>query len=644
MKKRNPFRTSWIVTLAILVAISMSGAVAAVSQPAQSVAIDLAGAEYVPDELIVTFRANATALDRANIHAQAALEKIKDLPLAGKELVRIKDGRTVADAIARLQANPKVKAVQPNFIYQADDVMPNDPSFPQLWGLHNTGQTITYPGVEDCDIDAPAAWDTTMGSPSIIVAVIDEGIDITHPDLAANIWVNTAEKNGITGVDDDGNGFVDDVNGWNFYGDNNIVYSSKDGDDHGTHCAGTIAAVGNNGIGVIGVAPNVKVMPLKFLGRRGGSTADAIDALGYAKLMGAHLASNSWGGGAYDPSLYEAIRSFAKPFVAAAGNSGEDADETPHYPSSYDLDNIISIAAVNNRALLSSFSNYGATSVDIGAPGESILSTLPVAQGSYGTYSGTSMATPHVSGIVALMLSVDSTLTGTGVRQLLINTAVDLPSLDGKTVSGGMANAAAALAALGPVTPNDPPSVAISGPADGASFEEGASIAFSATASDTEDGDLTGSIAWTSSVDGAIGTGGSFSKVLSVGIHVITASVTDSKGQTASDSVTVTVNDTTPDQIISVASVTGASSKINPATWQAIVTVTVDPALAGAVVTGTWSTGLAGSATTGSDGKCTIQATFNKKVPSVTFKVTGITLSGYTFDGAEVTSDPITKP
>jgi subtilisin family serine protease len=278
------------------------------------------------------------------------------------------------------------------------------------------------------------------------VGIIDEGYMYTHEDLAANAGKNPGEIAG-NAVDDDANGYVDDVYGWDFDGNNNTVYDGSQ-DDHGTHVAGTIGGVGGNGKGVAGVCWQVKLMDAKFLGKRGGTTANAIKAVDYfTDLKTRHdmnfvATNNSWGGGGYSQGLYDAIeRANAQNilFVAAAGNGGSDGvgddnDAVPHYPSSYANANIISVAAITSSGAKSGFSNYGATSVDLGAPGSGIYSTLP---GGYGSYSGTSMATPHVTGAAALYAAANAGASASQIKNAIMDAAVATSSLSGKTVSGG---------------------------------------------------------------------------------------------------------------------------------------------------------------------------------------------------------------
>jgi subtilisin family serine protease len=330
---------------------------------------------------------------------------------------------------------------EPNFIVWANATTPNDPSFSQLWGLHNTGQTG---GVADADIDAVEAWDRTTGDGSVVVGVIDTGIDYTHPDLAANMWTNPGEVAG-NNIDDDANGFVDDVYGADFVGtgDGNPM----DDHYHGTHCAGTIGGVGNNGVGVTGVAWDVQLMALKFLSASGsGATADAIEAVNYATDMkqrgvNIRLTSNSWGGGGFSQALLDAINANAAAdmlFVAAAGNNSSNTDVSTNYPSGYNSPNIVSVAALDHADALASFSNYGATTVDLGAPGVSVYSTSP--GNSYRSLSGTSMATPHVAGAAALAFMASPAASASRVRDVLMASTVSVASLAGKAVTGGRLN------------------------------------------------------------------------------------------------------------------------------------------------------------------------------------------------------------
>ncbi len=365
----------------------------------------------------------------------------------------------MADVLGWAAGSTIVAYVEPDFAITMS-ARPNDPSFSQLWGLSNSGGSG---GVIGADIRATAAWDVTTGSRNVVVAVIDTGIDYNHPDLAANMWRNPGEIAG-NGRDDDGNGFVDDVYGWNFA---DRTSNPFDDEGHGTHVAGTIGAVGNNGTGVTGVSWRVSLMALKFLGADGsGSTSDAVAAINYATRMrrdfGINVVAtnNSWGGGGSSTALRDAIAAGGRAgilFVAAAGNEGVDNNSVANYPSNYPDESIIAVAATDRADRLASFSNYGATTVDVAAPGVGILSTVP--NGRYASYSGTSMATPHVAGTIALMAAANPQATAAQLKSALLSTVRPVAALAGRMVTGGVINTSAAVRAVASVTPppSDPP-------------------------------------------------------------------------------------------------------------------------------------------------------------------------------------------
>jgi len=393
----------------------------------------LAGAVYVENQLIIKFAPGVQDSGKRELRSTSNSVILRELSLIGAELVQI-SGMTVEEAIGLYKDDTRIQYVEPNYVCHAD-IIPNDPYFNLLWGMHNTGQTG---GTVDADIDAVEAWNISTGD-SVIIGVIDTGVDTAHVDLLGNIWTNPGEIPN-NGIDDDGNGYVDDIHGWDFVNwDNGPI----DDNGHGTHCSGTIAAVGNNAIGVAGVCWSARIMALKFLDAGGyGYTSDAILALQYATMMGANLTSNSWGGGGYSQALKDAIDSsgaYGMLFVAAAGNDQENNDIYPHYPCSYDLDNIIAVAATDHNDNLAYFSNWGLVSVDLGAPGVDIYSSLP--GNSYGYGSGTSMACPHVSGACALVWSEYPGLTHLQVKNRIMNMVDPVPSLAGKCVSGGRLNA-----------------------------------------------------------------------------------------------------------------------------------------------------------------------------------------------------------
>jgi len=415
----------------------------------------------VPGELIVKLKPG---------QENAFFSKSKSLDIELKETISLSYGKLFLvryensikmDSVQKmLESNDEVISANPNFIYSIVNPIkeidfnsiinppqnlstPNDPRFGELWGLNNTGSNdsgSSRNGVEGADIGAMEVWDLTRGSREVRVAVIDTGVDYRHPDLAANMWVNEAEKNGEEGVDDDNNGFVDDIHGYDFANNDG---DPLDGHGHGTHCSGTIGAVHNNETGVAGVMNDVTIVAVKFLSDGGsGTTANAIKAIDYATTLDVDIMSNSWGGGGFSEDLKNAIvRASEKGiiFTAAAGNSASDNDSRPHYPSNYDVENIVSVAAHGSDDTLASFSCYGSTTVHIAAPGQRILST--VKNGGYSSYSGTSMATPHVSGALGLLVAHEGRLPHAEMRERLMQTSEPIRAYRRKTISGGRLNA-----------------------------------------------------------------------------------------------------------------------------------------------------------------------------------------------------------
>jgi subtilisin family serine protease len=392
--------------------------------------------------ILVGFNTGVSAPAQADALADAGAKPAKRFPPIRGALVTVAPGAT-AQAIEELNRDPRVAYAEPNFILHAADVIPNDPLFSRLWGLHNTGQNVNFTtGTPDADIDAPEAWSVSTGSPDVTVAVIDTGVDTAHPDLAPNSWVNAGEDCAgcrTNGLDDDGNGYVDDWRGWDFAnGDNNPT----DDNGHGTHVAGTVAATGNNGLGVAGVTWSSRIMPLKFLGADGsGTTDDAISAILYARAKGVQILNNSWGGGEVSQALLDAIQqtdASGELFVAAAGNDFTNTDLEPFYPASYDVPNVLVVGASDQFDRKAWFSNYGTRTVDLSAPGTNVYSTWPGA--SYRFADGTSMATPQVSGAAALAKAVFPDASGVGLKALLLRDVDPLAALNAASRTAGRLN------------------------------------------------------------------------------------------------------------------------------------------------------------------------------------------------------------
>ncbi len=361
---------------------------------------------------------------------------------------------------------------EPNYEMELMDIpYPNDPYFQAQWAFSNNGSyphyygslSIPQPSIADIDMNIPEAWAAYPSSADstrpVIVAVIDTGVDYRHPDLAENMWINTGEIPG-NGIDDDGNGYIDDIYGWDFFHDDATVchytetengYSvlPEDNDNHGTHCAGIIAAVANNGIGVAGVASNIniQIMSLKIHGGTNttGSVANAVKAIRYAESMGASICNMSWGTVNYSQALELAIEESSMLFVTAAGNDGSNNNSTPVYPANFRLPNVISVAFIDAFGNLSASSNYGTSTVDIAAPGQDIYSTLV---GTYGYSSGSSMAAPHVSGLAAMIFAYRDDIYPSQAKDLIINTMRPLPSLDAYLIYPGIPDALNAIHSL----------------------------------------------------------------------------------------------------------------------------------------------------------------------------------------------------
>lgn len=401
--------------------------------------------EYASDSVLIRFKPNTSSAAKLQARQLVNGTTMRQYAIVhALEHVKLGPGHSVEKAIETLQRLPFVDFVEPDYVVRSY-IEPDDYYYTEglLWAPNNDGTFYLnlwgpflgtlFPITAGADIDTNLAWDITTGSSDVIVAVIDTGVDYNHEDLASNMWVNTGSSDGVHGYD--------------FYNDDN---DPMDEHGHGTHVAGTICAQGNNKVGVAGVAWQCKIMALRFLGADGsGFTSDAVRAIEYAVANGAKISNNSWGGEPeYSSALYNAILSAASNdhlFIAAAGNGGSDGvgdnnDSTPDYPSSFDLDNILSVASTNANDDLSSFSNYGSNRVDIGAPGEDIVSTY-TKTGKYEIASGTSMAAPHVAGVAVLVASMHPEWGYSDIKNRILSTTRPLTSLTGKTVTGGVLNA-----------------------------------------------------------------------------------------------------------------------------------------------------------------------------------------------------------
>lgn len=414
---------------------------------------------FVAHDLLVKFKKGTTEASKLSLLSKIE-GKISEKILT-KMMLKIGDNEGVylintplpaIEAITKAKGLTGVEYAEPNYVYTHNAVS-NDSYFMNgsLWGMYGDASSPS----NQYGSQAAEAWARgSTGSSGVVIGIIDEGIQYTHPDLTANCWTNSFDP--VDGIDNDNNGYIDDFRGWDFAGNDNTTFDGTQ-DDHGTHVAGTIGASGGNGTGVAGVNWSIKMISAKFLGRNGGTTANAIKALDYISDLkirhGINIVAtnNSWGGGGFSQSLQDAIERSNQAnimFIAAAGNGGRDGigdnnDATANYPSNYTNANVLAVAAITSGGAKSSFSNYGAATVDIGAPGSGIYSTVPGKNSSsfsYASFSGTSMATPHVSGAAALYASVNPGSSAATIKSAILGSALPTASLTGKCVTGGRLN------------------------------------------------------------------------------------------------------------------------------------------------------------------------------------------------------------
>jgi subtilisin family serine protease len=421
---------------------------------AASFATTPAVAQAAEGDIIVQRAPGLDSGERRELRQDAGVKLVETLPIERTELVKAAPGQQ-DEALAALRADADVVYAEPDGVARVSRV-PDDPSFGVLWGLRNTGQVVDgYAGTSDNDIDATIAWDQTEGA-GVTVGVVDTGINAGHVDLVNNITGNAAEINGLPGVDDDGNGRVDDYRGWDFVSNDNLP---QDGNGHGTHVAGTIAAQGANGTGVVGVAPEAKVVPLKALGDNGQGTMSTVAAaFDYAGDLGLRVVNASIGGD-YSVTLENVIAAHPNTlYVVAAGNDGANANtRSDAYPCALPEANVVCVGATDNRDLPASFSNFGSIAVDLHAPGVYIGSTYAGSPSSYAYLDGTSMASPHVAGAAALALSMNPSASTAFLRYALLSSVDARPALSGLSVTGGRLNANAAVNAIQGIEPPPTP-------------------------------------------------------------------------------------------------------------------------------------------------------------------------------------------
>jgi subtilisin family serine protease len=441
----NAFRESFKTQVGFLIVWAFALAVAGGLGFGSTAHADPRHSSFVPGEILVKFKSAVPNRVDESDRARTGIRSVQRLNEKGVHRIKLEPDITVAEARALLSQDPEVEYAEPNY-YRRLALEPNDPSYPSQWNLPI--------------ISAPAVWNTAADCAAMPVAVIDSGVDYGHPDLAANIWVNIADAAG-DGVDNDGNGYIDDAMGWDFAADDN---DPMDENGHATHVAGTIAALGNNALGVTGICWNGRIMALRAFDAEGnGTVADVIEAMQYARVKGAKVVNASYAGADFSQAEYDAIsllNGSGMLMVVAAGNEGADSDRLPSYPAGYDLPNIIAVAATDRSDRLASFSNFGFATVHVAAPGESIFSTYVNHDYAFG--SGTSMAGPHVSGLAALVWDANPGLAASQVKGRILDGVDRLADLSGRILTAGRINAANSMLNI----PAPPSRFAVSGASD----------------------------------------------------------------------------------------------------------------------------------------------------------------------------------